>query len=84
MKFFLCFLLTTLTLLSMDDEPSHSKHTNPDLYCMRILEKIEWLIDEMNREITEFKDPTSYKQRMDTLELRLERCYKKLNTHGDR
>lgn len=83
MKLFMCFILTTLTLLSVgDDAPSESNHTHPELYCMRLLEKIEWIMDKMNDEITNFKDPTSYRQHMDALEIRLQNCYTKLGTHN--
>jgi hypothetical protein len=94
MKILVCFLMTTLTLLSMnrngnnDDEdgPSHSKHTHPELYCMRLLEKMEWLMDEISTEmnkLTETKDPKKRKEQEDHiewLEHKLKHCHSKINS----
>lgn len=55
------------------------KKTPNLLKCNRTLDKIEWVMDKMNREISEFESKEQYETRMLYLEGKLENLQNKLH-----
>jgi translation initiation factor IF-2 len=49
------------------------------LKCNRLLEKMEWVINKMNREISQFESKEQYETRMLYLEGKLDNLQKKLH-----
>ena len=61
---------------SDDEQPI--RNTHPELYCFRLMEKIEWVMDNMDRTINEFTCKEEYEDCMDYWQKRLNRLESKL------
>ncbi len=64
-----------------DDVYDIKRDKHPELYCHRLLEKIECIKEEMQESKKKYEDPIAYMDRMDYLDLRLQRLYAKLGAH---
>lgn len=88
-KLFLFLMLITISLKAMesnhivpesddDDLSLLIRNNHPELYCFRLMEKIDWVIDEMDRSIQEFTCKEEYEETMHYWERRLFNLQSKL------
>lgn len=89
-KLFLFLMLITVSLKAMesttripdsDDDDGLEvliRNNHPELYCFRLMEKINWVIDEMDRSVQEFTCKEEYEETMHYWERRLFNLQSKL------
>lgn len=73
MKYFLLFI--PIVCYGME----HKERPEKSLKCDRLIEKIEWVMGKMNREISMFENKEQYEVRMLYLEGKLDNLQKKLH-----